>query len=458
MLLAMPPTAHTDLLLPKGTRLFYIGAPKTGTTSLQQAARASRAALLEHGVHYPGTKKNHGSEVLSFMGMPDPLANRLGGQTITPGTSRAGANRIPPISLWERMIKEVEETPSKRVLISHEQASMASARQSRDFVRSLGVDHTHIVITLRPPWALYASRWVQDLKNGKSKTYDEWLASLYDPTDHYFGERKRRTMDQAGLVERWVKAAGRGNVTVIVVDPSRKNLLTDTFEGLLGLPEGTLTGSVSGGKKTNRSMSMAEAEIFRRVNEIVYRPKQMSWPVYLDVVRNGAIDEVLDGRSPGRDESRVQLPDWATQLVVKDGLQAADRVATSGARIVGDVRSLADGPRRHDSALSGPDVADLLQDIAVEAVAGAVFGAERAEERVAEQLRQTEASLETERREHEKTRALLAEARTSRPRIRRIPRRRKDTVSGSSLVDGARGAMGEILRSSRRLSKGFRKR
>ena len=47
-----------DLELPPRTRLFHIGIPKSGTTSLQVAAAAKRSELLRQGVLYPGVKVN----------------------------------------------------------------------------------------------------------------------------------------------------------------------------------------------------------------------------------------------------------------------------------------------------------------------------------------------------------------------------------------------------------------
>jgi len=54
--------------IPENSVLLHVGLPKTGTTALQNAAANQRAALLEHGVRYPGDRHNHSNASFSVAG------------------------------------------------------------------------------------------------------------------------------------------------------------------------------------------------------------------------------------------------------------------------------------------------------------------------------------------------------------------------------------------------------
>lgn len=372
------------LLLPEKSRLFYIGPPKTGTTSLQEAARAARSQLYEHGVYYPGSHRNHRAAVAGLLQRPVRV---LGGRRIPPGTPPSEANQSPPESEWWALMEDLDSEPSRRKLVTHEFAAGATIVQARRFVQSLGVGRTHIAITLRPLSAVLVSHWLQDLKGGDSSAFESWLTQLFDGPAPAIPTLPRK-FDHAGLVKRWAQVAGPENVTAVVVGTTNKDLLTDAFEEMLGLPAQTLTGLVSGGKSTNRSMSLPEANVIRQVNELVYSTEAMSWPVYRDVMLRGAINRILDNRHPTADEPRVRLPEWAAERAMHTGKAYADQIAASGVRIVGDLSTLYAEPpiaagNQEDDGLIPPD-------IAVEALTGAFHGSAKYERQLAKQLTQAQ--------------------------------------------------------------------
>lgn len=329
---------------------------------------------------YPGTRKNHRIEFCAFMGMPDPLISVSGDARTSLGASRAEATRVPPTSEWTSLMADIEAEPSRRVLVSHESAASASAPMARKFVDQLGDGRAHVVITLRSPAAMLPSRWVERLKSGASVTFEDWLARVYGRTRPPIPERLARTLDLAGLVERWADAAGPENVTVIIADEADKNLLTDAFEDLLGLPARTLTGVVADGADANRSMSLPEAELFRRLNATLSSMPEVPWPVYLYVVR-GAVAQVLGQRVPDDEEPRVRMPRWAAELAMEDGRRYAKRIANSGVRIVGDLENLHRArPVRDETARLDESWPSSL---AVEALTGAVLGTVKVQRRSA---------------------------------------------------------------------------
>lgn len=359
-----------SLLLPERSRLLYIGPMKTGTTMLQETASLMRPYLYEHGVYYPGSGRNHHRAIAAFMQLPDAM---VAGNRIPPGATIEQARQIPARSVWETFLDDINAESNRRVLISHEFAAGASEQQAQDLIHELGADRTHVVITLRPLWAMLTSQWTQSLKFCVSTALDDWLHDYFTSGEGALSPRDVRQMDQAGLVERWAGAAGAENVTVIIVQKQNPDLLTGAFEEILGLPERSLTGVISGGKLTNRSMSMAEAEVFRRLNATIYDPESMSWPVYRDVVRN-AINHLLEHRSPDASEPPVRLPAWAADLAVQSGRTHADRIAASGVRVVGDLSTLSSEPMVNEEAQTAASL--LPYDIVIESLIGAVHGAQ----------------------------------------------------------------------------------
>jgi hypothetical protein len=320
------------LLLPAGARLLHIGPPKTGTSALQYSLHRARATLLDHGVLYPGTEVNHYRAAYAFMGRRDV---RNPGAHHRSWVSQIG--RVPPMSEWTELMREVEAEPQLRAVISHEAISRSSATMARAFVAQLGADRTHIAITLRPPATLLPSRWSELVKEGATDdTFDQWLRRVYGRSHAPLSAAMRRYLDQAGLVERWAGVVGPDRVTVIIADRQDKRLLADTFEALLGLPPRTLA-LAEASSTANRSLTAPEAEVIRRLNTRLGHRAASTWRSYVKAVRTDLIDRALARRTPGPQEPRLQLPDWAARLAAADGRRYADRIAASGVRVVGDL-------------------------------------------------------------------------------------------------------------------------
>jgi len=337
------------LELPPRARLFHIGIPKSGTTSLQAAARASRADLRRHGVLYPGSDINHRLAVLGFMG------RRWG----TPGSPP------PPREHWDELMAEVEAESKRRVLISHEFASEADDEMAAAFVAELG-DRTHVVVTLRSPGALLPSAWQQYVKTGNAMPFDDWLAAVIaDPPDTSVTKTFHRRNDQGGVVRRWARAAGAERVTVVVLDRTQPRLLLDTFERLLGVPAGTLSEQELSGFARNRGLTVLESELFRAFNQRI-RPHGVSWDVFERVVRSGALARVMDLDEGGSE--RLAMPAWAAKRAAELGASYAETIEATGVRVIGDLAILGEQVPARDDDVAPPT--QVPMDLAAEALAG----------------------------------------------------------------------------------------
>ena len=340
--------------LPERARLFHVGIPKSGTTSLQMAASNGRETLRKHGVLYPGTKLNQRDAVLGFM-------ERRWGWT---------SEGIPPREAWDELMAEIEADTERRVLFGHEFAAESDADTARRFVEAIG-ERRHIIITLRSPGGILPSAWQQYIKAGVPIAFDDWLgAVLADPPDRSVTKGFHDRNDQAGVVRRWAEAAGSDHVTVVVLDKARPELLFDTFEQLLELPSGTLAAQELGGFASNRGLTVPEAELFLALNRVL-RPHHVEWDDFQRMVRNGAARRILDLRDA--DEERPQLPGWAVKRASEIGSSYAEAIAATGVRVVGDLDQLAEEvPARPGD---GPPPTHVPIDLAAEALAGMLSAA-----------------------------------------------------------------------------------
>jgi len=312
--------------LPPGARLLHIGIPKTGTTALQRAAAARREALRAAGVIYPGATVNHRDAVCALMG------RRFGW---------AGAGEfVPSGQHWTRLRAELDAAPGYRALVSHEFASECSPEQARRFADELGPD-LHVAVTLRGFAAVLPSSWQQYVKAGRRKAFRPWLRQVLaeQPRSRAAANFYRRN-DQAAIVRRWAEVVGPERVIVVVADKARPTQLTDAFEDLLGLPRGMLDLAEEGGHASNRALSWPEAELLRRLNATVRKPR-LTWYDYDLLVRGGGITRLLENRRPAPTEPAVRLPGWAAARATQRARAYADGIAASGCRVIGDLDSLA---------------------------------------------------------------------------------------------------------------------
>lgn len=342
--------------LPDRARVLHIGLAKTGTTALQHSAAAARATLLEHGVRYPGHSGNHRVAVSALMSQE-------------PGWIGHGSFR-PPLQTWKSLIREIEHERQRKILISHEFASEALDEAAQRFVDELG-PRTQIVITLRGFAELLGSSWQQYVKSGFRQPYETWLRRIFsDPPDLRGTRSFYRRNDQAAIVDRWARIAGPERVTVIIADKRKPNLLTDSFEQLLGLPHGILRPSPDG-LAANRSLSLPEVELLRQVNRQLH-DRGINWSHYAKLVRGGAVARLQLSRTPAADEPRLVLPSWAAAEALYRGRHFAEVIDATGVRVVGELSTLyAEVP----TAAKTEAPTQVPISIAAEAVAGVVSAA-----------------------------------------------------------------------------------
>jgi hypothetical protein len=356
--------AGDDLQLQAGVRLVHIGPHKTGTTALQDALRASRERLAAAGVFYPGQGRQPLWSILAVTRQPALVGDPS-----------------PDLAYWDSLVRSIGAAGDQRVVLSSEFFAGADDGVARRVVADLG-PRVHVAVTLRPLTRILPSQWQQYMQNGYCMPYLEWLDGILSdpPRTPTPGFWRRHRHDE--LIARWAAAAGPENLTAIVVDESDRLMLLRTFAAMLGLPGGVLVPDEGG---TNRSLTLAEAEVVRQLNEEFKRRK---WPTrsYARFMRYGTVER-LKSRRPGPDEAPITTPAWALKRAASIGAEMARNIASLGVRVVGDLSTLGAEPPP-----PAPDAVPLLPaDAAAAAIIGAFQAGGVAGLKTAEVLREVDA-------------------------------------------------------------------
>jgi hypothetical protein len=317
-----PAAARSD----RPTVFFHVGAPKTGTTYLQQVMYTNRDRLRRDGVLYPGPQVGHffASQDLrnaAFRDFPDPHV---------PGA-------------WRRLVGEIRTATGGRVdraIIDHESFGTATRPQISRALEDLSFAEVHIVYTARDLARQLPAVWQERIKNRSTQTWTAFLASVQaDRPSRSDGVRQFwKNHDVARVLRRWSEALPPEQVHIVTVPPSGSDhaLLWRRFAGLLGVdPTGYVTDVPKG---VNASLGAAEAAVLRRFNEAIVR-LDVPWPAYAAVFKQ-EVAPTLAQRS-----ARIEVPedvydwtvDWSKHLVAE--------LVAAGYDVVGDLDELIPGRR-----------------------------------------------------------------------------------------------------------------
>ncbi len=367
---ALTPTeadAVTDLLLPRGTHLIHIGSPKTGSTALQFAMYTAAGELRRHGVYYASLGQVRAQEA---------------GWAVVGGRAAVG-RPTPRMDAWHALVAEVREARAERVVVSNEDFARATADQVRAVVSGIGGSRPHVVLVVRRLDRVIPSHWQERVKAREARSYERWLeVVLAERSDDWSWRHMWSFQDVEKVTERWGSVVGRENMTLVVADEESRATLPATFEQLLGLPDGTLRLV---DRASNRSLSLQEAEMLRRLN-VALRERDLPGELYARLVQGGVVTALISHPRPPGHTSGPTLPGWAVSRVEELARHQERAVRNSGARVVGDPASLSAGPW-HPAPISPPEVAEIDLETVVAALDGVISVSLRMSRRAQRRLR-----------------------------------------------------------------------
>lgn len=323
------------------TVYLHIGAPKTGTTYLQQVVFQNRAALRRNGLLYPG-----GTPRAHFLASQDLRGWRFQGYE---DPRMAGA--------WNRLVGQAREW-SGRTLISHESFGSATPAHVERAINDLSFANVHLIFTARDMARQLPAAWQERVRNRSTTTFTEFLAEI---RQHPRPGPARRFWDLHGIdriLAKWSPKIPPERVHIVTVPPpgSDPALLWQRFAEVLGIDPGVYDTRVKPG--ANSSLGAAEVAVLRRLNELI-ADADIPWPLYSETVKRG-----LAPRLGVRKGERIALPEEAYEWAVDWSHRTVDVLRQAGYHVVGDLGDLI--PSARPTGLD-PDAVpgDLQTEVAV---------------------------------------------------------------------------------------------
>ncbi len=350
------------------TRVFFhVGAPKTGTTYLQNVLFNNRDALAADGVLYPYDDRGQ-----PFRSMLDFRGAGWGG-------SRAGQYA----GEWEAVAARTRAWRGRSVIISNELLGGSTSERIEIGLGGMGTAEVHVVFTARDLARQLVSDWQEHIKHKHIVTLETFVADLVElgiDAPEPFGELFWGMHDAEYVLAHWSRFVPVDNIHLVTVPQpgAEPDTLWNRFCSVTGLSPAAYDTDT---RRANTSMGVAETELVRRMNLEV---QGMPADIYDPLVRKLLAEEILGGNSP-----RLTLPTEHMDWVTERSRRLIASLDHAGYQVEGDLEELM--PRAADHLPHASPTAQTdadLADAAIRAATGLLRHSGRQRRRLLE-LRQT---------------------------------------------------------------------
>lgn len=295
----------------------HVGAPKTGTSQLQDLLYINREGLRAKGVLYPAERFDH-----QFLGALDLLDKPWGGLEAEAG----GA--------WSWLVEQANAFDGT-VVLSHEVFAGATAEQAKSAVAALDGE-VHLVYSARDLARQIPAEWQEGVKHRRQLTYARFSSDLRadqpkTPMAKWFWS----VQHWPDVLARWSGSLPADRVHLLTVPPpeSPRSTLMQRFLDLFEIDPVWLPLS---SERANVSLGAAETALIRRINEMLPADR-LEGPVYRHYVREVLVHQTL---APASASPRIQLPPDLAEWVTATTQQWIDELAAAGYDVVGDLDEL----------------------------------------------------------------------------------------------------------------------
>jgi hypothetical protein len=329
--------------------IVHVGAPKTGTSYVQDLLFTNREALAADGTLYPADRFDaHFLAALDLMELP------------------WGGLEKQAVGAWDRLAEQVRAWEGT-VIVSHEILATATPAQVRRAIDSFGDDaEVHVLLSARDLVRQVPAEWQENVKHRRVVGYRDYLDKVTDP-------RRRGTLaswfwgvqEVPDILARWGASLPPERVHVVTVPPpdAPRGLLWERFASVFGLDPAAYTSSTG---RHNPSLGVPETALIRRINERVNNGV-LANEDYRQFVRELLAHQNLSSR---QDSPRLTLPPdiraWAVELSETWIAVLAER----GYDVVGSLEDLRPAPVEEEPAFTDPDHPDedLVADASLDAI------------------------------------------------------------------------------------------
>ena len=329
----------------------HVGAPKTGTTQVQDLLYANRDVLREHGLLIPGSHR-----YAPFHATVDLLNISWGGvRDIARGT-------------FDAVMTEIDEWPGD-VVLSNENLSLAVDKRVRQIRAALPDHDLRVVYSARDFVRQVPAAWQERIRHAYTDDFGTFVRRLRDDPHEMNARRFWRCQTWPDVLERWTRCLETPTATLVTVPPAGTDpdvLLGRFLEAFevdpAWLPE-------RGAARSNPGLDPVQTALLHTLQGELQR-RGTTGAVRREALQ-GAMIRRWWARYPGT--GRVALPErdraWADDVTAR----WLARVRDMDLHVVGDLADLEPAAGTHGDAVDPDTVgADAMLELAVRTLADAL--------------------------------------------------------------------------------------
>lgn len=333
----------------------HVGAPKTGTTYLQDRLARNRSALADHGVHYPiGLHSD-------MFGAAIDLLDKGWGKGV-----RENAR-----GEWDALMGRVRRA-NGTVIISHEILAGARPDQVARAMADLADAEVHLVYSARDLARQIPAEWQEGIKHQRRRPFARFLTEIQKSPRRNADLWFWRVQGLPDVLARWSTGLPPERVHLVVVPPSGapRDLLWERYCTAFGIDPSWAPEEAA---RENVSIGIDETALLMKLNR---RLKRAGLPSddYRTLVRQLVVHQTLAHRE---DMRKATLPPRLQPWVDEVTAEWLEWIEGAGIDVVGDVDELRSLPLPEGAAWKDPDRPrnDRMVDAALDALVAVIMEA-----------------------------------------------------------------------------------
>jgi hypothetical protein len=295
----------------------HVGAPKTGTTYLQDRLALNKASLARHHIHYPLSL--HASQfrpALDVLDMP------------------WGGLQVDVRGEWDALAARVRRLDGT-VVISHEILAAAQPAQVERVMTGLAGSEVHLVYSARDLARQIPAEWQEGVKHQRKIGFNAFLRQVQNSSRLQPGRWFWRVQSLPDVLSRWTRGLPPERVHLVTVPQSGapRDLLWHRYCSVFGIDP---VWAPKESERENVSIGAAETFLLRRLNRRLRRAG-LSSEEYRRLIREVVVHQTMAKRP---DMTKVTLPPAAFPWADEVAAEWVEWVQGSGIRVVGDLADL----------------------------------------------------------------------------------------------------------------------
>ena len=295
----------------------HIGAPKTGTTYLQERLYLNRSTLDAHGVSYPvGLHRDHFGAALDLTEKPwGTLGEEMEGR-------------------WDSLAGRVRRA-NGHVVISHELFAAATLEQVKRAMRDLGDAEIHVVYSQRDMARQIPAQYQESAKHRSPQQFKRYVKRVMQTPRRNSEWWFWRSHSLPDVLNRWAQGLPPEQVHLVTVPQSGSDgeSLWERYCRALALDPAWLPVD---SERSNPSLGIDETILLRRLNRRL-KKAGLKGEQYDTIVRGLMVQQNLAKKHRSR---AITIPPSAYDWVDEVTDEWVEWINASGIDVIGDLADL----------------------------------------------------------------------------------------------------------------------